>query len=264
MTGRLDAALLRTELQTSRIAWRVFVHDELQSTNDSVGAMARGGAAEGLVVFAERQQAGRGRFGRGWSFSPGESLAFSILLRPRLAAEYWPRLATCAAVGVAGGLDNFSPGELPRIKWPNDILLRGKKVAGILIETGQDEAGNRFAVVGIGLNVNQTSFPAELTDRAISLRQVIGTPCDRHQVAAGILAACAEVYGEIDDFTAIRDEAISRSAVMGNVITARMNEEVVSGIAEGLDENGALLMRRENGALVALSSGEVTLRSHRD
>jgi BirA family biotin operon repressor/biotin-[acetyl-CoA-carboxylase] ligase len=259
MTRRLDAEALQSALPKSPISWRVLVFDELASTNDSVSAMARDGAEEGVVIFAESQSAGRGRFGRSWSSDPGESLAFSILLRPRLAAEDWPRLATAAAVGVAAGIDAIVPGAA-RIKWPNDILLQEKKVAGILIETGEDAAGNRFAVVGIGLNVNQTSFPDTLEDRAISLRQVTGTPLEREHVAAEVLAGFAEVYGGIGNFAPIRDRAEQCSALIGRSITAHdANGNALTGVAEGLDANGALLLRTADGKMVALASGEVTL-----
>ena len=149
----------------------IVVFEETGSTNELVLQRGRQGADAGLIIFAERQNAGRGRFGRRWESAPHRGLWFSLLLRPALPLARWARLTTWAAVAVAAAVERVA-GRRASIKWPNDVFLDGKKVAGILIESGTDGAGLPFAVVGIGVNVNHepSDFPPELGDRATSLK----------------------------------------------------------------------------------------------
>ena len=142
--------------------YRLDVRGATGSTNDDVREAARAGAAAGLVVVAERQDAGRGRRGAAWVCPPGEGLAFSVLLRPAEKKALWPRLSLAAGLAVAEALDRF--GVFAEVKWPNDIWIGGRKVSGILVEAGED-----FVVAGIGINVGVRGFPAALQDSATSL-----------------------------------------------------------------------------------------------
>ena len=161
-----------------RIEW----HDSLESTNDRAREIARvkGGAAHGFVVGAEEQTAGRGRKGARWVTEPGRGLAFSMVVRPPWPKERWGWLSLAAGVAVCECLEDLELG--PEVKWPNDVLLSGRKVCGILIETSGEEA-----VVGIGLNVNEEEFPEELA--AVSLRQILGRPVEREGLLLGIWEA---------------------------------------------------------------------------
>ena len=145
-----------------RVGREILVLAETGSTNDVAAQLGRAGAPEGLVVFAERQTAGRGRLGRKWESAAHKGLWFSLLLRPTFALADWARLTTWAAVGIARGLEEALPGFRAAVKWPNDIYLLGKKAVGILCESVAGPGG--YAVVGIGVNVNHTreDFPQEL------------------------------------------------------------------------------------------------------
>lgn len=179
----LDPALL-----TAASPWGVplRVLEETTSSNDELLMLGERGAPEGSLIFAERQTAGRGQFRRPWSSAPGLGLWFSLLLRMEISDDTIPSLSAFAAVALAETLGSLGIAGA-RIKAPNDLLVGGKKVAGILVETrpGRDS----FAVVGIGLNVNHGpgDFPEELRDRAASLAMITGSRFDRSGVAASLL-----------------------------------------------------------------------------
>ncbi len=255
---RLIADDLSAMLDGSALVREILVLKETGSTNDVVAEMARKGAQEGLVVFAETQTAGRGRLGRRWESASHEGLWFSVLLRPQFPLATWARLTTGAAVAVARGIEAVVPCRA-MIKWPNDIFIEGKKIVGILIESQMDKGG--FAVVGIGVNVNQLEFPEAISQTAASLRQVAGHPVERQRVAVSILSQLAALYAKLASaFPEVVAEAAARSYLQGRWVQAVSGNEVLAGIAGGLDENGALQLRQADGTLIALSAGEITLR----
>ncbi len=229
---RLMADDLRARLQTKVIGREILVFEETTSTNDVVIRMTQ--AREGLVVFAESQMKGRGRHGRNWSSPRGKGLWFSVLLRPKFPL---PRLTVAASVAVAriAGLD-------AKIKWPNDVTLDGRKLAGILTETRGD-----VAILGIGLNVNccDEDFPIELR------KVVTGLNCtDRPELAARLLMELDNVYAQsIDGFPSISAEWARLCTTLGKQIVVRMGEHRIEGHAQALDEDGALLIRRDNGQI---------------
>lgn len=148
----------------------------------------REGAPEGACVVTDDQFAGRGRAGRVWHADPATNLTLSLILRPRLPRTDWPIAGLAAAVAVARTLERFAPDTPALVKWPNDVLLGGRKVAGLLLETVRtDEADAPALIVGIGLNVNQARFPDDIEARATSLHGVTGHPQDRGEVFAALL-----------------------------------------------------------------------------
>lgn len=216
--GRLIADDLRAALpENVVVGGEILTFDETDSTNDLAAQAGRDGLAEGLVIFAESQRAGRGRLGRKWVSPPGLNLLFSILLRPVMPVERWPELTFCAALAVAETAECFT-GQPARIKWPNDVLLSGRKIAGILLESHQARTPG-FVVVGIGLNVLQREqdFAPELRERAGSLamlRQARGEDLPRWKVAASILQSLGRIYARWpNDFAAINEECIRRGCV---------------------------------------------------
>ncbi len=252
-----------------KIAREILVFEETGSTNDVAARLARAGTPEGLVVFAERQTAGRGRLGRRWDSAARKGLWFSLLLRPALSMAGWSRLTTWAALGVARGLEEVLPGCRAAIKWPNDVYLSGRKAVGILIESAADSSGN-FAIVGIGVNVNQTAadFPEELAGRATSLRLAAGgeevPPLDRQEVATALLRHLDTLYDRLDEeegdgFSSLVAEAETRSCLLGQWVEIAGPAEAFHGIAEGLEPDGSLRVRREDGTAVRISGGEVTV-----
>jgi BirA family biotin operon repressor/biotin-[acetyl-CoA-carboxylase] ligase len=146
-----------------------------------------------------------------------------------------------------------------RVKWPNDVLVNGRKIAGILTECSTDAARSLFAVVGIGLNVNHEAMPPELADRAASIRQLTGRPLDRAAVAAALIEELASRLPEVDGaFDRILAEAARRSTIIGGWIRLDSSGSVLEGTAEGLDAEGNLVLRLADGSLRTVTAGEVT------
>ena len=258
---RLIADDLAARLGPCPLVREILVFAETDSTNEFATRLGRHGTPGGLAIFAEHQTAGRGRFGRRWASASHRGLWFSLLLRPALPQAEWARLTTWAAVSVAAAIDE-TIGAKSAIKWPNDVFLAGKKVAGILAESGTDSGGLPFAVLGIGVNVNHEpgDFPPDLRATAGSLRITTGEPLDRPALAAAILRALdARLPLRAKHFPAIIAEAGARSLLLGRWIQVRAGAAVSEGRAEELDENGHLLLRHADGSLARLSAGEVTV-----
>jgi BirA family biotin operon repressor/biotin-[acetyl-CoA-carboxylase] ligase len=239
-----------------RIEWRA----EIDSTQRLARELARAGAEEGTCVIAEAQSAGRGRLGRTWHSPPGTNLYCSVVLRPPLAPAAVPQLALVAGVAVAAAVAETT--TLPaEIKWPNDVLVGGRKVAGILTELEAELERVRFVIVGIGVNLNTTAFPAELADRATSLALAIGRPVDRAAFTGRLLAALEERYGRFlaGGFAAVRAEWEARSALTGRTVRVQGPEGAVAGRVLGVDDAGALRLLTAAGEQ-RIVAGEVTLR----
>jgi len=250
--------LLSRLIAPCSIAREIVVFEETASTNDIAMRMGREGHPGNVVVFAERQTAGRGRFSRRWESAAHVGLWFSILLHPSLPLEHWPRLTTATGVAIAKALSETNDLS-PTLKWPNDVLLGGRKVAGILIETSTDEAGRPFAVIGVGVNVNQTDFPEEITTRATSLAKELGHSVDRPQLAADILRSIdhhLKMTG--GDFEKIIASASHMSALLGNWIQLQQGDSLLEGEAESLNAEGNLILRQADGTRRTVIAGEVT------
>ena len=206
---RLDPDTLRAALPPDApVGGKILVFEETDSTNDLAARAGDDGLPGGLVIFAESQRAGRGRLGRRWTTPPYQALLFSVLLRPEtVPAARWPELTFCAALAVAETAERVT-GRPARIKWPNDVYLAGRKVAGILLEAHHRRTPG-FVVVGVGVNVLQgpDDFAPELRERAGSLAMAAdaGAPAlDRHRVAALLLERLGAHYaGWPDGFAAI-------------------------------------------------------------
>jgi BirA family biotin operon repressor/biotin-[acetyl-CoA-carboxylase] ligase len=258
---RLIADDLHARLGPCALAREIVVFAETASTNDSAMLRGRQGAGGGLVIFAERQTAGRGRFGRSWASAAQRGLWFSLLLRPTLPTTQWPRLTTWAGVALAAAIEN-ALGLATAIKWPNDIYLSGRKVAGILAESGTDVNGRPFAVVGIGVNVNHAAsdFPPELAGKATSLSIVTARRIDRPELAACLLRELDARLTQVEpDFPRMIAEATRRSLLLGRWVQLQSGHTLLEGRAESLDADGHLLLRKSDGTLSRLTAGEVTI-----
>jgi BirA family biotin operon repressor/biotin-[acetyl-CoA-carboxylase] ligase len=209
----------------------------VESTQAIVFRLAAEGAADRTVVIAESQAAGRGRRGRAWLDEPGASLLVSILLRPRLLPARLPTLSLTAGVAVAEALV-ASAGLAPRLKWPNDVLVDGRKIAGILLESRLDGTASVVAL-GIGINVSQAVFPADLTGRATSIRLAGGHP-DRERLLAALLDRIEHWRGrlETEGFDGVRERWRALADTLGRAVSV----DGVSGVAVDVDEDGALLV----------------------
>ena len=261
---RLIADDILSRLPKCRWIREVLVFQTTASTNDLITGLARDGAPAGIVAFAEEQTAGRGRMGRRWQSDPRLGLWFSILLRPEMPLEQWPRLTLWIAYAAARGIHRYAAEFLPNspapaiaLKWPNDLYANGRKMAGILVESSTGE--NAFATAGIGLNVNHSFFPPPLDATATSLRLQTGAPCDRNALAAAILSSIDESFSLVSkDFDQIVEWASDVDWLRGRRVSATAGNALYEGIAQGLDSEGALLIATAGGPPIRLNSGEVT------
>ena len=231
--------------------FRLLIRESLESTNDEVRNLAKAGAPDGLIVLAESQTAGRGRRGAAWFSPAGESLAFSILMRPQEPQALWPRLALAAGLAVAEAVESFGPQA--GIKWPNDVWIGHKKVAGILVEAGLD-----FAVVGIGLNVNTMEFPPGVAEIATSMRIETARNFSRSEVLGEIVRRIAVRRHQIGgDFEALISAVRLRCVLTDKRVTLTTANGPKVGMVEGIAAGGELLLRTENGLERLIQADEV-------
>ncbi len=240
------------------------VFQETNSTNDVAEKLARDGAPEGVVVFAESQSRGRGRLGRTWISPAHKGLWFSVVLRPDLRPEAATQLTVAAANALARSLQLATSLE-PQIKWPNDILIDGKKVAGILTELSAELDHIKYLVLGIGVDVNLTSsdLPPELRKLATSLKLEAGRHFRRADLAAVILRELDADYTRVcqNQFPQVASEWAARCTTLGQTVSINLGGTVLQGQAEALDETGALLLRTTHGHLERIVGGDVTLET---
>lgn len=263
LTGSPDtllAAELRVGLATRRIGREIVYLESTDSTNRYAEELAGQGAAEGCVVIAERQSAGRGRLGRRWESPPGVNLYLSALLRPTILPWDAPQLTFLSAVAVARAVAEAS-GLEPEVKWPNDVLLGGRKVAGLLNEMRAETEGIHHVVLGIGVNLNMTAdqFPAALRYPATSLRLEIGRPVRRADFARSLLRHLDTLYEQYleEGFAPLRAAWEGFCRLVGRRVEVDCQERLLRGIVEGIDVDGALLLRLENGGRERVLAGDV-------
>jgi BirA family biotin operon repressor/biotin-[acetyl-CoA-carboxylase] ligase len=235
---------------------RLIIVEEAESTQDLAWEMALRGEPEGTAVMALRQTRGRGRAGRSWISPDGKNLALSLLVRPRVRPQEAPLLGFIAAVAVAEALE-LSGVERAQLKWPNDVLVKRKKIAGILSEASIKGSTIEFAVIGIGLNVNAdlTDFPSELQDSLTSLVLSTGSPCDLATVAKLFLERFGILYNRTsaEGFGFVRALWESRWANKGE----RVRWQGITGVAEGVLDDGSLLLRTDYGSIRHVTAGDV-------
>ena len=260
---RYDTARMRAQLST-RIFGRVLeYHERVGSTNDVVLSLADQAAPHGTVCLADEQSAGRGRRGYGWFSPPGCGIWASVLLRPRLSAVRTPPLTLCAAAAAARVLE-AAAGVSVKIKWPNDLLMGGRKVAGILAESRVVSGDEPVIVIGMGINVNHTreQFPVELSTSATSLRIESGRPVDRENLFLAILASFESAYGSYlaSGPASLLAEVDARLAWRGLTVEAE-SPAGASGRVSRIDEEGGLVLDRQDGSALVIRSGSLRLRT---
>jgi len=248
--------------RTQVIGRDIRVFQQTTSTNDVVEKLARDGVQEGAVVFAEAQTSGRGRLGRRWLSPAGKGLWFSLLLRPELRPQDATQLTVGSAIALYHAIKDVT-GLEPEIKWPNDLALSGRKVAGILTEMSAEVDRIKHIVLGIGINVNFSpgEFPPELRKLATSLKAQLGRPVARAELAVSVLAHLDAVYARIrgGDFTGLANEWEAHCTTLGAEVGIRAGDRQIRGRAESLGEDGALMVRTEHGRLERVVGGDVTL-----
>jgi BirA family transcriptional regulator, biotin operon repressor / biotin---[acetyl-CoA-carboxylase] ligase len=235
---------------------------KIGSTNSEAMRAAAEGAPEGSVFLAEEQLAGRGRGAHTWHSARSTGIYCSVILRPALPPSDALILSLAAGLAVRSAVTEIAPQLTPDLKWPNDLLLNGKKFCGILTEMTAEVTRVRHLVVGIGINVNQLKFPAELCDAATSLRIESGTEWSRVELCAALLKSLDREYRALLNDAGAR-ESISRrfeagsSSVRGRKVSVDQNG-ALTGVTEGLDDRGFLLVRTAEG-LKTVVSGTVTI-----
>jgi BirA family transcriptional regulator, biotin operon repressor / biotin---[acetyl-CoA-carboxylase] ligase len=259
----LHADDLLARLDHPRVIGRdIRVFKETTSTNDVVEKLAMDGVPEGVVVFAESQTRGRGRLGRTWLSPRGKGLWLSILLRPRLESAAATRLTIAAATALTRAVESLT-GLRAGVKWPNDLMIQGRKVAGTLLEMHAEVDRVRHVIMGIGLDVNltPTDFPPELRGLATSLRIECGRPVPRAELAVALLRELDRDYERAvgQGFEALAAEWESRCTTIGHRVTVQAGQRRIEGHAESLDADGALLLRTQHGHLERIIGGDVTV-----
>jgi BirA family transcriptional regulator, biotin operon repressor / biotin---[acetyl-CoA-carboxylase] ligase len=256
MAEDLSPFLIIQGLKTECIGREIAYYPSLPSTMDAARDKARAGVLEGTVIIAGEQTAGRGRLKRSW-LSPKGNIALSIIIHPDIATL--PYLIMVASLAVVQSIESVT-GQKTRIKWPNDILIGGKKVCGILIEN--ELKGNKaaYSIIGIGINTNlNTAEHDEIARTATSLKN----PADadlRLKLVISLLTEFEKLYVQLpngkDIFKAWRDKL----ATLGKRVKATWGDQIIEGVAQDVDESGALLVRGNDGEVTKVVGGDVTLR----
>jgi len=230
---------------------------KIGSTNTEAMQAAAGGAPEGSVFLAEEQLAGRGRSAHVWHSARSTGIYCSVILRPVMPPSDALIFSLAAGLAVRDAVAEIAPHLLADLKWPNDLLLGGKKFCGILTEMNAEATQVRYLVVGIGINVNQAKFPPELREIATSLKIETGTEWSRVELSVALLKSLDREYRSLIDNSDSRDAILRRfetnsSSVRGRKVTVEEDERL-TGITEGLDERGFLRVRTEQGLRTVLS-----------
>jgi BirA family biotin operon repressor/biotin-[acetyl-CoA-carboxylase] ligase len=251
---------LRSALAQHPFVTEIVYQLRLGSTNDLAKERASEGAPEGLLVIADEQLAGRGRRGRNWWAPAGSALLTSLLFRPLLSPAQAQQLTMLCALAAADAVTETTALTVD-LKWPNDLIVNGRKLAGLLTESAVKVDRLDFAVVGLGMNVNAdfANAPSFIVP-ATSLRLELGRAVDRLELLVAYLNDVARRYARLKGGESPRGEWASRLITLGQPVTAHLGEETLSGLAQGVDADGALLLRTADGTVYRLLAADVSLR----
>lgn len=246
----LEPLAIQTGLKTKHIGQNIEYVESCSSTQIIAHKLAQEGAPGGTVVLTETQTAGRGRMARKWDSAAGKGVWMSVILRPDVVPQKAPQFTLVTAVAVVRAIEEVTKLQ-PKIKWPNDILLNGKKCTGILTELQSDADGIQALIIGIGLNINQekTDFDPEIQAIATSLKMESGDTVSRQKLVQSLLYYL-EIYTQMyieEGFGLLKVMWESYSTTIGHPIRARMTNQTLEGIAEGITEDGVLQLRTADG-----------------
>ena len=261
VTGSIyNETTIADQIHTKWAGKTVHFARETDSTNLWIKRLAKEGASEGTLALAEFQSAGRGRLGRSWEVPEGTSVMMSILLRPKFEPQYAPTLTLVMGMAVAKAVKNL--GFDVSIKWPNDVVVSHKKICGILTEMGVRDGKIDYAVIGVGINVNIKEFPEEMADKATSLYLESGREFDRSQIPGLVMEAFEKYYEKFAatcDLSGLKEEYESILANYNQPVRV-LAKEPYEGVARGITDGGELLVEKNDGTIVAVSAGEVSVR----
>lgn len=253
---------LKQQLSGKFIGHPLYYYQEIGSTNDEAYRLGIKGAPEGTALIAESQSAGKGRMQRVWHSPAGANIYTSIVLRPEFETARAPQISIAAGVAVAETLDPYCPGKV-WLKWPNDVLIGGKKVCGILAQMKM--AGNAidFVVVGIGINVNLNTeqFPQDIQKIATSLAREARCEISRPELIIRLYENMAKWYRELvqNGFGPVKEKWLGLSPMIGKPVSVMFREEAMSGTALGLDDDGSLILLTDRDETVRVSAGDATI-----
>ncbi|GBE05296.1 MAG TPA: biotin--[acetyl-CoA-carboxylase] ligase [Nitrospirae bacterium] len=270
MSGRIIPDILTKEKIKARfkggvIGKDIIFYEAATSTSEKameMGSRRKGERLEGTVIVADAQTRGKGRFGREWISPPGSNLYFTVLLEPCFPAAETPIITLMAAVAVVSAIREHT-GLDASIKWPNDVLVDGKKAGGILTDMRSDSKGIDFVAVGIGINVNMplNVLPEELRPVTTSLKAEKGETIDRAELLGDILYKLDLWYQRLltGEKKALLDEWLSLNSTIGNRVQVKTEDRIISGLAQGIGDDGELIVRLSSGDVEKFCSGEVTI-----
>ena len=257
----------KQQIQTKWLAKQIYVYEEIDSTNLEAGRIAHQGNFEdtwqnGTLVIADKQTAGRGRRGRVWESPADGNLFYSILLKPDIAPDKASMLTLVMALSVAKGIEEVT-GMPCAIKWPNDIVINRRKVCGILTEMEVDSNGIHHVIIGVGINVNMTDIPQELSDTATSLTIESGQTVSRNGLLAAVLRcfeADYETFLLTEDLSELQERYQAHLINRNQMVRVLDPQHEFEGVAEGINAVGELLVRKTDGTVEAVYAGEVSVR----
>jgi BirA family biotin operon repressor/biotin-[acetyl-CoA-carboxylase] ligase len=258
----LDGAAIAQHLGAIADVYTINILDSVDSTNTALMAAALNGATDGTLFCSEHQQAGKGRRGRQWHSVPGGSLTFSVLWRFDNGLQSLAGLSLAVGLAIARAVNRHSR-HPARLKWPNDVLVDYRKLAGILVEVQGDMNGAAFAVVGIGLNVRLNEAQRDAVDQAVVDLAEMGVTVGRNRLLADCLQELHAVLTLFRQhgFAALREDWLALDAYAGKAVALALPDaRSVQGVASGVDETGAFLLRDAASTLVPYSGGEISLR----
>lgn len=253
---------IKTLTQTVWAGNEIVVYEETDSTNTRAKRLAEEAGSHGTLVVAERQTDGKGRRGRTWETLDGRNIYMSLLLKPKLLPEKISPVTLVAALAAQQAVSRIT-GMQSQVKWPNDLVINGKKICGILTEMSSQVDFINYVVIGIGINVNATFFEGELSDKAESISHLSGARVRRSELIAEFLNAFEPLYDCFEKEGSIEFMKEAYQQVLVNKdrhVTVLGAESSFDGIARGIDSAGELLVEKEDGTMVTVLSGEVSVR----
>ncbi len=258
--SRLEIPSIVDKLQTKVMGQSFHYYENVESTQSIAHNLIAAGAKEGTVVIAERQTAGRGRMGRSWFSPAGKGIWLSLILTPRIPLQLCPQLTLLVSVALCRTISSLLHVDIG-IKWPNDLLIHGRKVSGILLESSAEDERLRYVIAGIGISVNlsKQDFPEELQDIATSLMIESGLEVNREELIAAFLKEFEDLYAIVHEqgFAPIRSLWEALSVSLNCPIRVYTSKGWVTGTAQSIDDLGALVIQQDNGEEVKIYSGDV-------
>ena len=255
----LIAALVRPHLSTTRLGRQFHHYFRVNSTNDTARCLAVAGAPEGTVVVAEEQTRGRGRLGRSWLSQKGKDITLSLVLRPSIDPSQAPGLNLMVGLAASEAIREVT-GLMTDLKWPNDVLIQGKKCCGVLAEMSADPEGIHFVIVGVGINVNGGILPKAIANRASTLAQEKGCPVPRARLVGTFLNHLEDLYLSFleNGLPSLMERWMgSSSSIQGRRVVVKQPGRSFSGTTAGLSQQGALRVMRESDSLEEVLAGDV-------